>query len=81
MAKLLSMIMNNSVYVLFWIYLTYFMGFLFIVTGHFYGYQSWIYYGLFFGLFGLLLNISLRVVTIEYLLMGADIKYEFGEDE
>lgn len=71
---------NPNLLVSFWVYLAYFLAFVGIMCGWKCGVQSWIYYGLFFVLFGLGLNISSNLIIVKDILSGANIEYDFYED-
>lgn len=72
---------NEEVYEAFWIYLAYFIGFVLLATGYVYGWQNWIYYGLFVFCIGILLNISSKVTRLYRMIMGATVYAEYIEDE
>ena len=71
---------DTSIFVTFWVYLAYFLGFVGLVTGYVQSVQPYIYYGLFFILLGLGLNISNNLIVVKDLLTGANIEYKFMED-
>lgn len=71
---------DEDIYALFWVYLSYFIGFIFFVLGYYHNWTSWYNYAFFMILLGMLINIGNRVLVIEHILIGADIKVEFVDD-
>lgn len=70
----------NPIYAFFWICLAYFISFILIVVGVHDNNQSYIYYGLFFLILGVLMNISLKLSLVLSILENADVMYELSEE-
>lgn len=72
---------NNFNYSLFWILLAYFISFVGVVVGIHDNNPTYVYYGLFFFVVGLLLNISLKLNLLLGILTNSEIVYEPSDDE
>ena len=64
-----------------WVIIAYFISIVFFFTGWFNGNNDWVWYGLYFFLIGLGFNISNKLNYIVNILNGADVKYEWFDDE
>ena len=64
-----------------WVLIAYFFSIVFFFTGWFNGNSEWVHYGLYFFLVGLGFNISNKLNFIVNVLNGADIKYEWINDD
>lgn len=72
---------DNFKYSLFWILLAYFISFVGVVVGIHDNNPTYVYYGLFFFVVGLLLNISLKLSLLLSILTNSEIVYEPSDDE
>ena len=72
---------DNFNYSLFWILLAYFISFAGVVVGIHDNNPTYVYYGLFFFVVGLLLNISLKLNLLLSILTNSEIVYEPSDDE
>ena len=73
--------MDNMSYGYLWVLVAYFFSIVFFFTGWFQGNTEWVGYGLYFFLVGLGFNISAKLNFIVDVLNGADIKYEWFDEE
>lgn len=64
-----------------WVIIAYFFSIVFFFTGWFDGNNQWVQYGLYFFLVGLGFNISNKLNFVVNILNGADVKYEWFDEE
>ena len=64
-----------------WVLLAYFFSIVFFFTGWFDSNALFVFYGLYFFIVGLCLNISNKLSFIVDVLTGADVRYEFMDDD
>lgn len=72
---------DDLMYSALWVLLAYFFAIVLFFTGWLDGNQVHIYYGLYFFLIGLGFNISAKLSFIVDVLTGADVKYEWLDEE
>ena len=72
--------MNDISYGFVWVLLAYFFSIVFFFTGWINHNTEFVYYGLYFFLVGLGLNISNKLNFIVNVLTGAEVKYDFIDD-